>query len=489
MSEGARAPVLAGAAALTQRESDPDRALEPVDLMAQTLSLAARDAGPGDWLARADAILVPRGFWDYPDPGRLVAERVGARGARSILTEVGVLQTTLFARAAELIASGRAEVVLVTGGEAKFRSLCAERSGRVAALSAQPGAQPDEVLRPAADIIHPLELERGIAMPVFQYAMLESALRALEGLGVEEQRRDVAEMWAAWSQVASKNPHAWRREAVSAEEIVDAGDANRMIAFPYTKLHTSQWNVDQAAGLIFCSRRAAAEAGLEESRLVHLRAVAESNQMLPLVVREHPGASPASRIAGRRALDLAGLELQEIQHYELYSCFPSAVRIQAREFGLPLVPPRTLTGGMAFAGGPLNNFVLQAAVRMVETLRADPGSHGFLTAVSGVLTKVGVSLWSMEPGEFRYEDVSEAVARETPTREVVACGQGEGRVVACTVEHDRTGPSRGVALCDLADGRRTIVETRDEALMEALAREEFCGRPVRVHDDGRFEAI
>ncbi|NRA06763.1 MAG: acetyl-CoA acetyltransferase [Myxococcales bacterium] len=486
---GARAPVLAGAAAVLQRESDPSRALEPVDLMARALSLAARDAGAGDWLDRADAILVPRGFWNYPDPGRLVAERIGARRARSILTDVGILQTTLFAHAAELIASGRAEVVLVTGGEAKFRSRCAERSGHVATLSAQPGAEPDEVLRPAADIMHPLELERGIAMPVLQYAMLESALRGLQGLGVEEQRRDVAEMWAAWSQVAAENPHAWRREAVAAEEIADAGDANRMIAFPYTKLHTSQWNVDQAAGLVFCSRKAAAEAGLEESRLVHLRAVAESNQMLPLVARERPGDSPASRIAGRRALALAGLELEEIRHFELYSCFPSAVRIQAREFGLSLAPPRTLTGGMAFAGGPLNNFVLQAAVRMVETLRADPGSHGFLTAVSGVLTKVGVSLWSTRPGEYRYEDVSEAVARETRTREVVASGQGEGRVVACTVEYDRTGPSRGVALCDLPEGRRTIVETRDDALMEALTREEFCGRPVRVHDDGRFEAI
>ena len=111
---GARAPVLAGAAAVLQRESDPSRALAPVALMARALSLAARDAGAGDWLDRADAILVPRGFWNYPDPGRLVAERIGARRARSILTDVGILQTTLFAHAAELIASGRAEVVLVT---------------------------------------------------------------------------------------------------------------------------------------------------------------------------------------------------------------------------------------------------------------------------------------------------------------------------------------------------------------------------------------
>ena len=35
----------------------------------------------------------------------------------------------------------------------------------------------------------------------------------------------------------------------------------------------------------------------------------------------------------------------------------------------------TITGGMAFAGGPFNNFVLQATVAMIERLRRQPGER------------------------------------------------------------------------------------------------------------------
>ena len=71
------------------------------------------------------------------------------------------------------------------------------------------------------------------------------------------------------------------------------------------------------------------------------------------------------------ALEHAGVDIDAIEHLELYSCFPAAVRVQARELGIDAARRLTLSGGMAFAGGPLNNFVLQALVRMVGALRRD----------------------------------------------------------------------------------------------------------------------
>jgi len=68
-----------------------------------------------------------------------------------------------------------------------------------------------------------------------------------------------------------------------------------------------------------------------------------------------------------------------------------------RELGIPPERPPSLAGGMAFAGGPLNHFVLQGLVKMVEPLRNDAGSLGLVRAVSGILTMQGVSLWSTQP--------------------------------------------------------------------------------------------
>src|SRR5262245_47977200 len=108
-----RTPVLVGVGAVQQREDDPRQAHEPVQLMVEALRRAAADAGDPALLARADSIRVPRGFWHYADPGRLIAERVGATRARTQVAELGVLQTTLFGGAVEAIASGAAEVVLI----------------------------------------------------------------------------------------------------------------------------------------------------------------------------------------------------------------------------------------------------------------------------------------------------------------------------------------------------------------------------------------
>ncbi len=42
-----------------------------------------------------------------------------------------------------------------------------------------------------------------------------------------------------------------------------------------------------------------------------------------------------SRIAGRRALELAGRGIDDIDLIDVYSCFPSAVQVAAAELGLP----------------------------------------------------------------------------------------------------------------------------------------------------------
>jgi acetyl-CoA C-acetyltransferase len=481
-----RTPVLVGVAAVSQREEDPGNAREPIELMTLALERAAEDAGSRALLARADRIAAPRGFWDYADPCRLAAERLGATRARSEVAEIGVLQTTLLGRAAQAIANDEADVVLVMGGEAKYRQQRAARAGREAPLTRQMGVTPDCVLRPAGDIISPLEIRTGLTSAVRQFAMIENALRAADGQGLDAHHRAVAELWSRMSRVAAGNPDAWSREVVSADAIREPGARNRMLAFPYTVLHNSQWNVDQAAGLVLCSLATARALGIPREKWIFPLGVAESNHMRAMSERRALHRCPGYAIAAERMLARAGLEAREIAHVELYSCFPIAVRVQARELGLDEARALTVTGGMTFAGGPLNNFVLQALVRMAQVLRADPGSQGLLTAVSGILTKQGVSLWSTEPGPgtFGFDDVSEQTARATEAVEVVGPVDAEATVATYTVFFEGGAPERSVLLCDLDDGRRALVATPDPALAALATSEELCGRRVHLSASG-----
>jgi len=478
-----RTPVLVGVGAITQREPDPARALEPLALMAHALERAAEDAGAPGLLARADRIGVCRGFWDHPDPGRWLATRFGASRATTEMAEIGVLQTTLVGRAAHAIAEGRSEVALVAGGEARRRAQAARRAGVEAPTTALPDREADTVLRPGADIITRLEIERGLAMPVGQYAMIENALRFAEGQGLAAHRRAVAELGSRMSAVAADRPDAWRHERLAPETIRDAGPDNPMLAFPYTRLHCSQWNVDQAAGLVLCSVAAAEAAGVPRARWVFPLAVAESNHMVPLTERKVLHRSPGFRAAGRAALRRAGRKVEDVRHRELYSCFPVAVRVQARELGMDEHDPVTVTGGMAFAGGPLNNFALQGMVGMARVLRDDPASTGVVTAISGMLTKQGVSLWSGEPGDagFHHDDVSAEAEAAVERVEVVADAAGPATVASYTVLHSGAAP-QVVVLCDLPDGRRTLARSDDAGLIATAEHDELCGRAVGLED-------
>jgi acetyl-CoA C-acetyltransferase len=302
---------------------------------------------------------------------------------------------------------------------------------------------------------------------------------------VDEHRRDLAELLHRFSRVAVDNPDAWDRTEHTVDELVGTA-SNRMAAFPYTKRHTSQWNVDQAAAILLCSAEAAQAAGVTPDRFVFPHAVAESNHMLPVVARAEPHRSPQFGIAGRRALDLAGVGIDDVAHLELYSCFPIAVRVQCDEIGIDPTRELTRTGGMAFAGGPLNSFVLQALVRMVAVLRADPGSRALVTAVSGMITKQGASVWSTEPPAegFRCADVTVDAQAATEHRDVRPDATGDATVAACTVVHDRAGPAQSIAICDLPGGARTVAVTADPSVMASMETDEWCGRRVHLASPG-----
>ncbi len=478
---GGRTPVLVGVAATAQREPDFRKAREPIALMTDAMHAAAADAGSPELLARIDHVMVPRGMWAYPDPARRLAEAAGAQ-AKTLVAQVGVLQTTLLAEAGRAIARGEADVVLIAGGEAKFREQQARRAGSPEGLTGLDDARvPDRVLRPHDEILSPEEMAAGVAMPVAQYAMADVALRQAEGQTVADQRDEIAGLWARMSEVAAANPAAWQGEAVSAEHIRDESSGNRMLAFPYTKLHNSQWHVDQAAALLLCSLETARALGIARDRMVFPLAVAESNHMLNFTARKRLHRVPGFAHAAERALADARRDLADAAHLELYSCFPAAVRIQQRELGLDRSRDVTVTGGMTFAGGPFNNFVLQAWVRMAQVLREDPGSLGLVTAVSGMLTKQGVTLWSTEPGPgFAASDVSAAVAPDIEAVPVVSEAAGTGRIATYTAHADGQGGAQAVLLCDLDAGGRVLLRSPDPELAQRAVAEDLYGRTVRL---------
>ena len=478
-----RTPVLVGVGLVEQHEEDPTVARDAFGLMLAAAHAAAADAGNPELLRQIDLVAVPRGQWRYGDPGRHLAAALGSARVTSVLALVGVLQQTLIGEACRRIADGTIELALVTGGEARYRRL-RERILDVRASDTVADGEPDELLEPTAEIVLGSEMAAGLgSMAVGYYAIIESALRAAQGLGVEAHRDRLAAMYHRFSEIAAANPHAWRREAVSPEVVRGPSRANPMLAFPYTKLHNSSWNVDQAAALLLCSVRRAMVLGVPRSQWVFPLASTETNHMTSLSERAELASCPGARIAGRRALELGGVDPAQLSLVELYTCFPAAVQLHAQELGIPDSMDWTVTGAMPFAGGPFNSYVLQSTGRMIELLRQRPGSTGLVSSVSGVLTKQGFGLWSTAagPGPFASVDLTDEVANATATRPLANRPSGPATIAGYTVVYSGE-TQRGVALADLPDGYRAMAGTSDPASIERMEREQLCGWPVELHN-------
>ena len=486
MSELLNQPVLVGVAAVQQRIEEAGEGLESVELMIEALRRAADDAGARELLSRANRIEVPKGIWHYSDPARLVADAIGASQAETVLAEIGILQQTTLNRACNAIASGEMDVVLVAGAEAKYRALRGQIAGVEIREMAQTDIEPDVTLQPDAELWSAEESAAGLGMPVGYYAIMDSALRHAQGISVGEHRDQMAEMYAGFSQIAAGNDDAWTREPVEADFIREPSAKNKMLAFPYTKLHNSSWNVDQAAGLIFCSAAVAEELGIPREKWVFPLAGTESNAMSVVSARKQLDRNFGFNIAGGKVLELAGKSAADVDRMEIYSCFPQAVRVQKQEMQLP-DKPLSVTGAMTFGGGPLNNFVFQATVKMAQLLREDRGTTGLVTCVSGMNTKQGCALYSTttNPDGWQFADVTAAVSDATELCDIASGYEGAATIAGYTVLYQGDEPWRAVAVCDLPDGRRAVAYSEDSAVVEGLLVGEFVGRPVAIAE-GQF---
>lgn len=495
----ANTPVIVGVGFCQQRSDDPLQCEEPLQLMLQAARDASADAGNKKVLEQLDSISVQQGSWKYPNPGLLLARELGCPEARSILSDLGVLQLGPLFELCNAIVAGEQHAGIVVGGEARYRELRSLITGKKVLDTVQAESDPPPDIHHAIPdpFSSSLEDERGIWAPGEFYALAESALRYQQGLGLEAHRDRIAQLYSGFSRVAANNPHAWRQQQLSASDIREPGPGNNMVAFPYTKNMMSQWNVNQAVAIIVCSAGRAEALGLDKTGWIYPLSAVQSRHVVALAQKPALHSHPGAVLTGQRALQLAGASTAELTAVDLYSCFPSAIQSFARDLELPDDCPLSATGSMAYAGGPFNHAALDSVARLVEVMRDNaratnsPRQFGLVTNISGMLAKQACALLSNTPNPqgFDFEDISDTVALLEQPIALDGSYQGEATVIAYTVVYNKGELSHAIAYCDIPGGKRTVVRSEDKAMAESMTREEYCGRKVQVEIGGSFAPL
>jgi acetyl-CoA C-acetyltransferase len=498
-----RTPVLVGQGQCTQRSAREGRlaaSLDPLTLMAEAARLALRDSESGAAFGRSlDTVAVVQLTADSPgEQGRLprrmfrnpplsVARKLGANPRRCLYTATGGnTPQWLVNRTAVEIACGRSEATLLVGGECLATQVRAIRErfelGWGAGEDGDPGSDPEQIgdARPGTSAYEQKYL---LQFPVNAYPLFENAIRVARNSSLDAHRLAMGRTFSRFTRVAADNPHAWFPVFRTPEELVTPAPKNRYVGYPYTKYLNAVIEVDMAAAVVMTSVARARELAIPESKWVYLHGCADANDIWNLGERVNYHSSPAIRLAGRKALAMAEVEIGDISFIDLYSCFPSAVEIACAELGVDEDDPRglTVTGGLPYFGGPGSNYTMHAIATMMERLRTNPGRFGLCTGNGWYLTKHSVGIYSTVPvsGGWKREQPTSylgEIARQ-PHPIVTENPDGAARVETYTVVTDRKGRRFGIVIGRQEDGRRFLANTCDDKeTLDRMTREEMIGR-------------
>lgn len=481
-------PILVGAGQQTWRETDAGRT--PLDALCEVGTAAIADVGTANITGAIDALAMVRFIADttpgvgalFPrNPGSALAERLGiADPAVYQGTIGGNTPQYLVNHFAGKLARGEHSAVMLAGAELLATLFAVLRSGEDISAWADAGTEPPTV-GVEREGHTAVELAHGLYEPINTYPLFENSLRHHLGITQEAHTAQIAELCSRMSAVAADNPYAWRPQFQTAQQISTVEKRNRYIGYPYTRAMNPILEVDMAAAVIMTTVGRARELGIDEGRWIYLRGGADVNDIWYVSERPTLHASPAIRLAWNAVSTQAGIALDDIAHFDLYSCFPSAVHVACNEIGLNPLDERgvTVTGGLPFFGGPGNNYSLHAIAQMLETLRHGDGGHGLITANGMYLTKHSLGIYSTQAPQSAWQDTdSTALQREidsAPRLAVASDPSGSATIETFTVGFDREGPKRGIVIARNSAGERVVANTPDD---EATLKQMMTGDPI-----------
>ena len=272
-----RTPVLMGGGQAIDRLGAADYAqLSAVGLAAKAAHAALADCGTDlpTLTAAVDTIAGVRQFEttspfaraplgradNYP---RAVAVRIGADPGRAILeVSGGQAPQHLVTELAGSIAAGQTQVALIVGSEAISTARHFAGADDRPDFTETLGGSLEDRGYGLAGLGSRHLAAHGLTDAPSQYALLENARRAREGLSREAYAAAMGALFAPFTRVAAANPFAASPVERDAIQLVTLSEANRLIAEPYPRYLVARDQVNQGAAVVLASIAAARRLGV-----------------------------------------------------------------------------------------------------------------------------------------------------------------------------------------------------------------------------------
>lgn len=483
-----KTPIIVGVSQFTQRFDTDKPLLEPIKMAEKCILSTIKDCEGENILSQIDALYVVNIFgYKYADAPKTLAENLSIQPKIEFYSAFGGnTPQYLVNKASDLLAKGNINFALITGAEANYTLGKALKNNIKLDWSPQqnPRMTDDENKMGSSTIENDYEL----FLLSNAYPIIETALRAEKNKSIDEHQNDIAEIYEKLAKTASENPFAWTKTPYSKEEIKTIAEENRAVAFPYLKRMCANNQTDHAAALLLTTVENAEKHNIPKEKWVFLSAGVDLNDAWFFTQRENIATSPALQKATNIALKNANMTLENIDAFDLYSCFPSAIQVAQKAIGIDKTDKRpiSLTGGLSYFGGPWNNYTMHAIATAIEKIRNNIFKNIFINGLGWYITKHSIGIYSKNSPQnlFHLPDMrdfqEEIDAKMLP--DLVKEANEEGEIIGYSILFDfKNKPHKIIALLQLSSSARTLAYyVIPEEKINFVMENELVGKKVKV---------
>lgn len=506
MNKQENTPIIVGVGQFTQQiPDDLQQCMSHYELAGAASKNALEDCDSQvDLAPYIDTVVGVRTFadssptWGCPFGGsnnfpRSVAKRIGANPQNAVYEVIGGQSPQkLVGEYFEKLNAGECELVLLTGGEAMASiKVASKQKARLDWNEKIDGSLEDRGKFDNFQMVTQLEFGHKLMLPVQFYGLMEQARRGELGIEEEAYNRAMARTFSKLSKVAESNPYAMKNAFYSEEQLLATTDDNPMLCSPYRKGMVAKDGVNQAASLLLTTVGKAKSLGIPEQKWVYLHGYADTKEKV-LLKREKIGKSKAMELAIKGALSCAGKNSDEIDLFDIYSCFPIVVSEACEILEISDDDPRPLTqtGGLAFFGGPGNNYTMHGIASLIENLRLKPHSFGMAYGNGGWMSKHSVGIYSTsKPSTGMCVQNNKSLQYQLDNEPEVETEQrpnGEATLEAYTVNYFKGQPLNSVIIGRLKNsGKRfyALNPFKDTATLKQTMQGNRLGSTIYVETD------
>ena len=494
-------PILVGVGqhVLQEYPVEVENVQSPADLAAVAVENALADAGIESAVTEIDTIVSVRLFadstplWASPFGGsnnlpESIARRIGASPKHRIYSEVGGTQPIqLIAEMFQALAKNEKKLVLLSGVEAIGTQQFAHKLGINLDWCEDYANVQLEDRGYGKSFMADVETLNGLTLPIYYYSLIENMRAINAGSSLKEHAEAMAQMWAPFSKRAAKNPYSQFPKAFTTQELLLEQTDNYRLTIPYTKRLVSQDAVNQSAALLLTNVGKAKSLKIDPAKWVFLHGYAEAFDA-PVYLRPNVGRSVAMAKVIQETLKIADTSVADIDHFDIYSCFPCAVSSACEVLNLPTDGSVSLTqtGGLPFFGGPGNNYSMHGIAEMVNTLRRESDDYGLVTTNGGMLSKHAAGVFSCQPHcvsgkklDWSTQFLCRVTAEDFPSCSPAVAPQ-KGKIISYTVIYARNVANQCIVIAENENGERFVARSTDVDVITAAQISPPFGRNISV---------